>query len=111
MESVSEGGRSRVLISLKGGMSSPNLDAIEICKSHTTTVPYIEYYYPKNSGDPRFKWDKHILVKQDTVLPSDLDANNGGCEECVIETGKTTSLYCQLWLQANANQIENRETF
>jgi hypothetical protein len=50
-------------------MSSPNPDATEGCKHNSATVPYLEYYYPKYSHDPRFNWDKQILVEQDKALP------------------------------------------
>jgi hypothetical protein len=87
MESVSEGGRSWVLISLEGGVSSPNPDATEGRKHNSATVPYLEYYYPKYSRDPRFNWDEQILVEQDKALPRDPGGSNGGCEESVQETG------------------------
>jgi hypothetical protein len=60
MESVSEGGRSWVLISLEGGVSSPNLDATEGCKHNSATVSHLEYYYPKYSHDPRFNLNKYL---------------------------------------------------
>jgi hypothetical protein len=62
MESVFEGGRSWVLKSLEGDMSSPNPDATDGRKHNSATVPHFEYYYPKYSHDPRFNWDERILV-------------------------------------------------
>jgi hypothetical protein len=44
-------------------MSSPNPDATEGRKHNSATVPYLEYYYPKYSHDPRFNWDEQILVE------------------------------------------------
>jgi hypothetical protein len=69
-------------------MSSPNPDATEGRKHNSATVPYLEYYYPKYSRDPRFNWDEQILVEQDKALPRDPGGSNGGCEESVQETGK-----------------------
>jgi hypothetical protein len=88
MESVSEGGRSWVLISCVGGMSSPNPDATEGCKHTSATVPYLEYYYPNYSRDPRFNWDAQIHVEQDKAVPRDPGGSNGGCKESVQETGQ-----------------------
>jgi hypothetical protein len=72
MESVSKGGRSWVLISLEGSVSSPNLDTIAGHKHNMATVPYSKYDYPRYNRDPRFNWDEHILVKHDKELPRDL---------------------------------------
>jgi hypothetical protein len=58
MESVSEGERSWVLKSLEGGISSPNPDATEGRKYNLATLPYVEYYYPTYSPDPRCIWDE-----------------------------------------------------
>jgi hypothetical protein len=69
-------------------VSSPNPDATEGRKHNSATVPYLEYYYPKYSRDPRFNWDEQILVEQDKALPRDPGGSNGGCEESVQETGK-----------------------
>jgi hypothetical protein len=63
MESVSDEGKSWVLISLEGDMSSLNPDAPDRCKPHSATVPYLEYYYLRYSHEPRFNWDKQILVE------------------------------------------------
>jgi hypothetical protein len=67
-------------------VSSPNPDATEGQKHNSATVPYLEYYYPKYSRDPRFNWDKQILLAEDKALPRDLGGSNGGCEESVQET-------------------------
>jgi hypothetical protein len=80
MESVSKGGRSWVHISLEVGVSSPNPDATEACKHNLATVPYLEYYYPKYSRDPRFSWDEQILVEQNKGLLGDPGGRSGGCE-------------------------------
>jgi hypothetical protein len=69
-------------------MSSLNPDAKEGRKHNSATVPYLEYFYPKYSRDPRFNWDEQILVEQDKALPRDPCGSNGGCEESVQETGK-----------------------
>jgi hypothetical protein len=69
-------------------MSSPNPDTTEGHKHNSAIVPYLEYYYPKYSHDPRFNWDELILVEQDKALPRDPGGSNGGCEESVQETGK-----------------------
>jgi hypothetical protein len=45
MEIVSNGGRSWVLKSLEGSLSSPNPDATERPKHTLATVPYLDYYY------------------------------------------------------------------
>jgi hypothetical protein len=87
MESVSDGGRSWVLKSLEGSVSSPNPDGTEVWKYNSATVPYLEYYYPKYSRDLRFNLDEQINVEQDKALPRDLGGSNGGCEESVHETG------------------------
>jgi hypothetical protein len=80
-------------------VSSPNLDATEGRNYNSATLPYLEYYYPKYSRDPRFNWDEQILVEQDTALRRNPGRSNGGCEESVQETGKKkTSIYCQLRL-------------
>jgi hypothetical protein len=42
MESVSERGRSWILKSLEGGMSSPNRDATDGYKHKSATVPDLE---------------------------------------------------------------------
>jgi hypothetical protein len=68
MESVSDGRKSWVLIYLEGGVSSPNPNAIEGCKHNLATLPYLEYYYPKYSHDPRCNWDEQILVEHDEPL-------------------------------------------
>jgi hypothetical protein len=65
MESVSEQARSWVLMSLEGGMSCPNLDATDERKQNSATVPKLEYYDPIYSLEPRFNWDKQVLVEQD----------------------------------------------
>jgi hypothetical protein len=87
VESVSEGGRSWVLISLVGGVSSQNPYAIDGPTHNSARVPHLEYYYPKYSGDPRFNWDDQIVVDQDKALPRDLGGSNLGCAEYVQETG------------------------
>jgi hypothetical protein len=69
-------------------VSSPNPDATEGRKHNSATVPYLEYYYPKYSRDPRFNWDKQILVKHGKALIRDPDGSNRGCDESVQETGK-----------------------
>jgi hypothetical protein len=84
MESVSEGGRSWVLISLAGSVSSPNPDASHGRKHNSATVPDLEYYYPKYSRDPRFNWDKQIIVEQKTALLRDPGGSHGECEESVL---------------------------
>jgi hypothetical protein len=63
MESVIEGGRFWVIISLEGGVSSPNPAATDGCKYNSVTVPYLEYDYPKYSHDSRFNWDEQIRVE------------------------------------------------
>jgi hypothetical protein len=68
IDSVSEGGRSWVIISLEEGKSSPNLDATEGHKHTLATVSYLEFYYLKYSRDPGFKWNKQILVEPDKAL-------------------------------------------
>jgi hypothetical protein len=65
IESVSEDGRSWVLISLEGGVCSPNLDATDERKHNSATVPSLEYYCPKYSHNPRYNWDEQILGEQD----------------------------------------------
>jgi hypothetical protein len=72
---------------LESGASSPNPDATEGGKHKSATVPYLEYYYPKYSRDPRFNWDEEILIEQDKALPKDPGGSNGGYEESVQETG------------------------
>jgi hypothetical protein len=47
IESVSDGGRSWVLISLEGGMSSPNPDAIEGCKIQLGYSTLLRILLPK----------------------------------------------------------------
>jgi hypothetical protein len=69
IESLSEGGRYGVCLSLERAISSPNPDAIDRCKHNSVTVPYLEYHYPKYSPDPRFIWYKQRLVKLDKALP------------------------------------------
>jgi hypothetical protein len=68
MESLTEGGRSWVLISLEDGVFSPNPNAIKRYIYNSPRVHYLEYYYPKYSHDPRSNWDNQILVVQDKVL-------------------------------------------
>jgi hypothetical protein len=67
-------------ISLDGGVFRPNADSREGRNHHSSTVPYLEYYYPKYSCSPRFTWDEYILVEQDQVLPMDPGRSNGGYE-------------------------------
>jgi hypothetical protein len=67
IDSVSEAGRSWVLISLEGSVSSLNPDATEDCTHNSATVRYLEYYYPKNHHDPRFNWDKQIVIEWDNA--------------------------------------------
>jgi hypothetical protein len=69
-------------------VSSPNPDATQGRKHNSATVPYLEYYYPKYSRDPRFNWDEQILIEQDKALLRDPGGSNGGCEESVHQTGK-----------------------
>jgi hypothetical protein len=87
MESVSEGGRSWVLISLVVACPVQIRMQQKDANTYSATVPYLEYYYPKYSRDPRFNWDEQILVEQDKALPRDPGGSNGGCEESVQETG------------------------
>jgi hypothetical protein len=68
-------------------VSSPNPDETEGRKHNLATVPYIKYYYPKYSRDPRFNWDEEILVEQDKALPRDPGGSNGVCQGSVQETG------------------------
>jgi hypothetical protein len=68
MESVSEGGRSWVLISFEGWVSSSNPDAKDGCKYKSVTVSYLEYNYPKYTRERRFNWDKQILVEQNKAF-------------------------------------------
>jgi hypothetical protein len=42
-------------------VSSPNPNAREGRKQNSATVPYLEYYYPKYSRDPRCNWDEQYL--------------------------------------------------
>jgi hypothetical protein len=63
---------------LEGGVSSPNLDAIEGHKYNWAIVPNIEYYYTKYNSEPTINYDEQVLVKQDKVLPGDLGGSNGG---------------------------------
>jgi hypothetical protein len=100
-----------VRISLEHGMSRPNVDATEGRKHNSATVLYIEYYSPKYSRDVRINWDEQINVEQDKVLKRDQGASNAGCKESVKETVYKTSLYRQLRLPANVNQIGIRERF
>jgi hypothetical protein len=72
-----------MLKSLEGDVSSPNLDATEGRNHNSATVPSFEYYYPRYSRDPRFNWDKKILVEHEKVLPRDPGGRNGGCEKSV----------------------------
>jgi hypothetical protein len=88
MESISESGRSWVLKSLEGGMSIPNRNATDGCKHNSATVPYLEYYYPKYSRNPRFNLDERILIEQDKSLLGDPDGSKGGCEESVQGLGR-----------------------
>jgi hypothetical protein len=69
------------------------LDALDVHKYNLATVPGFEYFYPKYSHDPSFKWDKQICVKQDIGLPKDPGRPNGGCEESVQETAKITRFH------------------
>jgi hypothetical protein len=69
-------------------MSSPNPDATEYRKHNSASVPYLEYYYPKYSHDPRFNWDKQILVEHDKAVPRDPGGSNGGYQESVQESRK-----------------------
>jgi hypothetical protein len=71
VETVAECGRSWVLISLERGMYSPNLDITDRPKYNTAIAPYLEYYYPKYSHEPRYNWDEYILVEPDTELLRD----------------------------------------
>jgi hypothetical protein len=63
MESISEGRRTLVLISLEPGVSIINPDATERPKHNLPIVFYLTYYYPKYSINHRFNWDKQILVE------------------------------------------------
>jgi hypothetical protein len=67
MESVSEAGRFWVLKSFEAGVSSLNLDATEGRRHTSGPVPYLEYYYPKYSRDPRVDRNEQILVEQGKV--------------------------------------------
>jgi hypothetical protein len=87
MESGSERRGPWVLISLEGGLASPNPDVIERRKHNSATVYNLEYYYRKYSHDPRLTWDKQILVELDKALPIDLHASNGVFEESVQKAG------------------------
>jgi hypothetical protein len=53
MESVSEGQRAWLLRSLEGGVSRQNRDIRERVNHNSGIVPYLEYYSPKYSCDPR----------------------------------------------------------
>jgi hypothetical protein len=86
-ESASQGGRSWVLISLVGSVFSPNPNATSGDEYNSATVPYLEFYYPNDSHDPRFNWYKKIFVGQDTVLPRGPRSSNGGWEQFDLETG------------------------
>jgi hypothetical protein len=85
-EYVSERRRTWVIISLEGGMSSPNPYATEGCKHNLPTVPYVDYYYPKYSHDARFNWDEQILVNEDSALLRNPSGSNRGCEKSMQET-------------------------
>jgi hypothetical protein len=77
MESISEGRRIWVLMSLEGGISSPKLDTTKGSKHNSVTVPNLEYYYPTYRCDPRLDWDKEKLVEQNTALTRDPGEGHG----------------------------------
>jgi hypothetical protein len=108
IESVADGGRFWVYLSLDGGVCSLNPDGIDGGKYNWGTVRSIEYYYPKNTHDLRFNWYEDILVQQDKALPRDPTGSNGGCDESEHHIASNTSSYRQLRLQAKANHIENK---
>jgi hypothetical protein len=87
MESVYKGVRSWGLISLEVDVSSPNPDPTEGHKHNSATVPYLGYFYPKYSRDPRFNWDEQILVTQDKALLRDPHGINEKYEQSMQETG------------------------
>jgi hypothetical protein len=68
-------------------VSSLNPHIIDGRKHNLATVPYLEYYYPKYSRNPRFNWHEQIFVEQDTALLRDPGGRNEGCKESVQETG------------------------
>jgi hypothetical protein len=96
---------------LGGGVSCPNPDAIDGRKHNSAIVPYLEYYYPKYSGDPRFNWDEPILVEQDKALPRDLGRSNGGCEESVPDTGKTPVYTANSGYRQRPTKSRTRKSF
>jgi hypothetical protein len=68
-------------------MSIPNLDTTDGHKHNSARVPYLEYYYPKYSHDPRFQWKEQILVEEGKRSPRDRGGSNRGWAKSVQETG------------------------
>jgi hypothetical protein len=64
MESVSEVGRSWVLKSLEGSVSSTNLDTTEGRKHNSATVADLEYYYLKSVVTKDLPGTKQYLSKR-----------------------------------------------
>jgi hypothetical protein len=77
IQSLSNGSRSWILLSLEGGMFSLNGDVIDGCEYHSFSVLFLEYDYPKYSHDLRWTWDDQILFKLVKLFPMDPSGSNG----------------------------------